>query len=69
MIRTIGFGLAIGVITDAFLVRMLIVPAVMSIIGERIWWLPRWPDRALPNFDIEGEGGPDREPEPVSVGH
>ncbi|GAA3604248.1 MMPL family transporter [Kineosporia mesophila] len=55
MIKTIGFGLAVGVIADAFLVRMLIVPAVMAIVGERIWWLPKWLERALPDFDIEGE--------------
>ena len=42
------------VIADAFLVRMLIVPAVMSIIGERIWWLPKWLDRILPTIDVEG---------------
>ncbi|MBT0770743.1 MMPL family transporter [Kineosporia sp. J2-2] len=55
MIKTIGFALAVGVIADAFLVRMLIVPAVMAIIGKSIWWLPAWLDRALPNLDIEGE--------------
>ncbi len=55
MIKTIGFALAVGVLADAFLVRMLIVPAVMAIVGQRIWWLPAWLDRALPNLDIEGE--------------
>ncbi len=76
-IKTIGFALAVGVIADAFLVRMLIVPAVMSIIGERIWWLPQWLDRILPNLDIEGEAlleklgpAPGQAPaEPVSAGH
>ena len=75
-IKTIGFALAVGVIADAFLVRMLIVPAVMLIIGERIWWLPNWLDRALPNLDIEGEAlleklGPapgHPQAEPVSAG-
>ncbi len=55
IIKTIGFALAVGVLADAFLVRMLLVPAVMSIVGERMWWLPRWLDRLLPNLDIEGE--------------
>jgi len=55
IIKTIGFALTIGVLADAFLVRMMLVPAFMSIIGERIWWLPAWLDRILPNVDIEGE--------------
>ncbi|MFX4291113.1 MMPL family transporter [Streptomyces bohaiensis] len=55
IIKTIGFALAVGVLADAFLVRMLIVPAVMAIVGKHIWWLPRWLDRALPNLDVEGE--------------
>ncbi|WP_130797116.1 MMPL family transporter [Streptomyces otsuchiensis] len=55
IIKTIGFALAVGVIADAFLVRMLIVPAAMAIIGKNIWWLPKWLDRALPDLDVEGE--------------
>jgi len=54
-LKTIGFALAVGVLADAFLVRMMIVPAVMLIIGDRIWWMPRWLDRLIPNLDIEGE--------------
>jgi len=54
-LKTIGFSLAVGVLADAFLVRMMIVPAVMFLIGERIWWMPRWLDRILPDLDIEGE--------------
>lgn len=55
IIKTIGFALAVGVLADAFLVRMLIVPAVMSIVGKAMWWLPKWLDKSLPNLDIEGE--------------
>jgi RND superfamily putative drug exporter len=55
MLRAVGFGLGIGVLLDAFLVRLLFVPAVMSLLGDRAWWLPRWLDRALPNVDVEGE--------------
>ena len=55
MIKMIGFGLAIAVLFDAFIVRMAFVPAVLAILGERISWLPGWLDRLLPNVDIEGE--------------
>ncbi|MFJ2649101.1 MMPL family transporter [Streptomyces sp. NPDC087420] len=55
MIKMIGFGLAVAVFFDAFVVRMAIVPAVMALLGKRAWWLPRWLDRALPNVDVEGE--------------
>lgn len=55
VIKTIGFGLAVGIVADAFLVRMTLVPAVMSLMGDRSWALPRWLDRVLPNLDIEGE--------------
>ncbi|MEV0223763.1 MMPL family transporter [Streptomyces sp. NPDC050704] len=56
MIKMIGFGLAIAVFFDAFVVRMAIVPAVLALLGEKAWWLPKWLDRALPNVDVEGEG-------------
>ncbi|MFE2584132.1 MMPL family transporter [Streptomyces sp. NPDC059378] len=56
MIKMIGFGLAIAVFFDAFVVRMAIVPAVLALLGRKAWWLPRWLDRALPNMDVEGEG-------------
>ncbi|QLI99954.1 MMPL family transporter [Streptomyces sp. NEAU-sy36] len=56
MIKMIGFGLAIAVFFDAFIVRMAIVPAVLALLGKRAWWLPKWLDRMLPNVDVEGEG-------------
>ncbi|MEV0728274.1 MMPL family transporter [Polymorphospora sp. NPDC050346] len=55
ILKTIGFALAIGVLVDAFLVRMLIVPATMLILGPRIWWMPRWMGRLVPTLDVEGE--------------
>jgi RND superfamily putative drug exporter len=55
IIKSIGFGLAVGVLADAFLVRMMIVPAFMALLGARMWWLPSWLDKLLPNLDIEGE--------------
>ncbi|MFO7690493.1 MAG: MMPL family transporter [Cryobacterium sp.] len=54
MIQSIGFGLAIGVLLDAFVVRLLIIPAVMHLLGDAAWWLPKWLDRILPNVDVEG---------------
>ncbi len=54
-IKTIAFGLAVGVFIDAFLVRMTLVPAVLALLGRSAWWLPRWIDRRLPSFDVEGE--------------
>ncbi|MFI5696303.1 MMPL family transporter [Kribbella sp. NPDC051586] len=55
LIREMGFGLALAVAIDAFVVRMTIVPAVMALLGRRAWYLPRRLDRLLPNVDIEGE--------------
>ncbi|MFH8289068.1 MMPL family transporter [Streptomyces sp. NPDC018059] len=56
MVKMIGFGLAIAVFFDAFVVRMALVPAVLALLGDKAWWLPKWLDRALPNVDVEGEG-------------
>lgn len=55
IIKSLGLALAIGVAADAFLVRMLLVPALMAVVGRRMWWLPGWLDRILPNVDVEGE--------------
>jgi len=54
-IQAIGFGLAVGILIDAFLVRMTIVPAVMTLFGKAAWWMPKWLDRILPHISIEGE--------------
>jgi RND superfamily putative drug exporter len=55
IIQSVGFALAFGVLVDAFVVRMTLVPAVMSLLGRRAWWLPRWLDRRLPDIDVEGK--------------
>ncbi len=54
-IQAMGFGLAVGILIDAFIVRMTIVPAVMSLLGKSAWWLPKWLDRRLPHISIEGD--------------
>lgn len=54
MIRAIGFSLAIGVILDAFVVRMTITPAIMHLLGRHAWYIPKWLDRLLPDVDVEG---------------
>ncbi|MBL1106822.1 MMPL family transporter [Streptomyces sp. 5-8] len=55
MLKPIAFALAVGVLVDAFLVRMTLVPAALALVGRAGWWLPKWLDRLLPNLDIEGE--------------
>jgi RND superfamily putative drug exporter len=55
IIASIGFALAIGVLVDAFVVRMTLTPAIMTLLGKSAWFLPRWLDKVLPNVDIEGE--------------
>lgn len=54
-IKSIGFALAAAVFFDAFIVRMVIIPSVMALLGDKAWWLPKWLDKILPNVDIEGE--------------
>ena len=55
-IKVIALGLAVGVFVDAFIVRMTLVPAVLQLLGDRAWRMPRWLDKILPAFDVEGEG-------------
>lgn len=54
-VQALGFALAVGIFVDAFIVRLLIVPAVMQLLGNSAWWLPKWLDRALPHVSIEGD--------------
>ena len=56
MLQPIAVALAVGVLVDAFVVRMTFVPAVLALLGRHAWWLPRWLDRLLPTVDVEGEG-------------
>jgi RND superfamily putative drug exporter len=63
-IKSIAFALAAGILFDAFVVRMVIVPAALALLGERAWWLPRWL-RWLPVLDVEGTGPAKAAPAPV----
>lgn len=63
-IKLLGVGLAVAVLLDATIVRMLLVPATMELLGDKNWWLPRWLDKLLPNIDVEGHA-PDDEDESV----
>jgi RND superfamily putative drug exporter len=73
-LKMFGLGLAVAVAVDATVVRMLLVPATMELLGDRNWWIPKWLDRILPNIDVEGphevlaEPQPEREREPEPVG-
>ncbi|MFF4832510.1 MMPL family transporter [Streptomyces sp. NPDC001315] len=70
MIKMIGFGLASAVLFDAFVVRMAIVPAVLALLGDKAWWLPKWLDRLLPHVDVEGEAlsrRPEPDPDPADT--
>jgi RND superfamily putative drug exporter len=71
--KMFGIGLATAILLDATVVRMLLVPATMELLGDKNWWLPRWLDRILPRIDIEGtpddvseidEADPDQDPDP-----
>ncbi|MET7615923.1 MMPL family transporter [Streptomyces sp. NPDC005408] len=55
VVKMLGLGLAVSVLIDATVVRLLLVPAVMTLLGPAAWWLPRWLDRILPHVDAEGE--------------
>ncbi len=55
IIKAMAVGLAVGILADAFLVRMTLVPAAMALLGKAAWWMPKWLGRILPNVDIEGE--------------
>jgi RND superfamily putative drug exporter len=67
-IKMFGLGLATAIFVDATIVRMVLVPATMKLMGNANWWIPGWLDRLLPSVDIEGPAGlpaPEMEPLPV----
>jgi RND superfamily putative drug exporter len=70
-LKLFGLGLAIAVLLDATIVRMLLVPATMELLGDRNWWIPKWLDRILPTIHVEGRAEPGthaEEPVPIAPG-
>ncbi|MEU3979362.1 MMPL family transporter [Streptomyces sp. NPDC026672] len=65
MIKQAGFSLAAGILIDAFVIRMTLVPVTMALAGDRAWWIPRRLDRVLPNLDVEGDELARRVPLPL----
>ncbi|KUN30210.1 transporter [Streptomyces antibioticus] len=68
VVKMLGLGLAVSVLIDATVVRLLMVPAVMTLLGPHAWWTPRWLDRMLPHIDAEGEQEPAQERHKVMQG-
>ncbi|MBW3652350.1 MAG: MMPL family transporter, partial [Actinobacteria bacterium] len=69
--KMFGLGLGLAILIDVLIVRMVVAPAVVTLLGDRAWWLPAWLDRALPNVSLEGrretfEVEPEREMVPVA---
>ncbi len=56
-VKMVGVGLATAVAVDATIVRIMLVPSTMVLLGQANWWLPTWLDRRLPALDVEGEAG------------
>ena len=72
VLKVFGLGLAVAVLIDATVVRLVLVPATMELLGKANWWFPKWLDRIVPKLDVEGEIEllvPEREPEPAGVGN
>jgi RND superfamily putative drug exporter len=67
MLQQAGFAMAVAVLLDAAVIRCLVVPAVMRLLGARAWWLPRWLDRLLPQLNVEGGRGASPVGEPAGV--
>ena len=61
LMKVTGLGLAVAVLLDATVVRMVLVPSTMELLGDRNWWMPRWLDRILPHVEIEGHHESDAE--------
>ena len=67
-VKMLAVGMAVAVLIDASIVRMMLVPAIMSILGPKAWYIPKWLDKITPNLELEGssEPLPDQKPTPSS---
>jgi putative drug exporter of the RND superfamily len=54
IIKMFGLGLGVAILIDVLIVRMVVSPALMTILGDKAWWMPRWLDRLVPNVSLEG---------------
>jgi RND superfamily putative drug exporter len=72
--KMMGLGLGLAILIDVLIVRLVVAPAVVTLLGDKAWWLPGWLDRILPNVSLEGHlvaglddkhVDPEREPEPA----
>ena len=68
-LQLFGMGLAVAVLIDATIVRLILVPATMELLGDRNWWIPRWLDNRLPRIDVEGADPEEERPEIETVAH
>lgn len=62
-LQLFGLGLAVAVLVDATIVRLVLVPATMELLGDRNWWLPAWLDRLMPRVHVEGAAQPASSPQ------
>jgi RND superfamily putative drug exporter len=64
IVKIFGIGLGVAIMIDVLIVRMVVAPAVMTLLGDRAWWLPAWLDRLLPHLELEGAEQPEKPSEP-----
>jgi putative drug exporter of the RND superfamily len=64
IVKIFGVGLGVAIMIDVLIVRMVVAPAVMTLLGDRAWWLPAWLDRLLPHLELEGREAPEASAEP-----
>ena len=63
-VKMLAIGMAVAVLIDASIVRMILVPAVMALLGKHAWWMPRWMERIVPQLQLEGSTAAARRPRP-----
>jgi RND superfamily putative drug exporter len=70
-VKMLAIGMAFAVLIDASLVRMILVPSIMSLLGRHAWWMPRWLEPVVPHLTLEGSAAaaaaPPPEPEPAGI--